>query len=53
LHPALTATVYLETIMATNTTNPKRPETLTGIDWLSLAIFLSPIAIAFAAEMAR
>jgi len=39
--------------MATDTTNPKRPETLAGIDWLSLAIFLSPIAIAFAAGMAR
>jgi len=39
--------------MATNTTNPTRPETLAAIDWLSLAIFLSPIAIAFAAEMAR
>ena len=39
--------------MATNTTNPTRPETLTRIDWLSLAIFLSPIAIAFAVEVAR
>ncbi len=39
--------------MATNTTNPTRPDSLAGIDWLSLAIFLSPIAIAFAAGMAR
>jgi len=39
--------------MATDTNNPKRPDSLAGIDWLSLAIFLSPIAIAFAVGMAR
>ncbi len=39
--------------MATNTNNPTRPESLTGIDWLALAIFLSPIAVALLADLAR
>lgn len=32
--------------MATNADNPTRPETLARIDWLSLALFLSPVVVA-------
>ena len=39
--------------MASDQHNLSRRETLAAIDWLSLAIFLSPIAIALATEMAR
>ena len=39
--------------MATDATTLTRRETLAAIDWLSLAIFLSPIAIALATEIAR
>ena len=39
--------------MATKSNTPARPETLARIDWLSLVLFLSPIGIAFAVELAR
>ena len=39
--------------MATKSNNPTRAETLAGIDWLSLALFLAPIGIAFAVELVR
>ena len=39
--------------MATKPNNPTRPESLAGIDWIALAIFLSPIGIAVALGMAR